>query len=351
MRGNQPFVVTDFRGDAAQAAAFVSRCWDAQFPKDVTCSQWTAEDFDWQVFAQPENVILGAYMGARLVGFVFGEPVDMLWKGRPVRAMFSSVLAVDPELKGHGIAKALAKTLAERMRADELAFTFGFAVPGSGSLGPKFWRGSQGARGSAGIRPWVRPMDYRALVDAAGARLERTAARLAGSTGLGRLPGAADENLRPYAPRDLEACRALLIDAEADADLRYDWTRERLALQLSYRNVPATWVYDDGRLRGFVNFHPVRFRGRAPFSGGQINHLIAPSSSSGIAGALMRKALREMAGAGHALAICPSSSSARFSTMLRFGFLPFGGRYVCLFPFITPELDVSEVKRLKIQLR
>lgn len=351
MAAIEPVVVTDFRGNAAQAAAFVSRCWDVQFPPNVTCSQWTGEDFDWQVFAQPENIILGAYIGERLVGFIYGEPVDMLWKGRPVRAMFSSVLAVDPDMKGHGIAKALAKKIAARMQAAGLALSFGFAVPGSGSLGPKFWQGSQGALRSKGIRPWIRPMDCQALIEAAGAPLERLAARLAASTGLGGPPGGSGENLRPYAPRDLQACHDLLMVAEADADLRYDWTLERLALQLSYNDVPATWVYDDGEVRGFVNFHPVHFRGRAPFSGGQINHLIAPPSNSGIAANLMRTALREIAGAGHALAICPSSSSARLSTTLRFGFLPFGGRYDYLFAFVSPEFDVSELKRAKVQLR
>ena len=116
MAAPQPVTVTDFRGDAAQAAAFVSLCWDAQFPNTVSCSQWGESDFAWQIFAQEENIILGAYDGDTLVGFVYGEPIDVLWCDRPERAMFSSALAVDPDRKGEGIAKMLAQTLARRMQ-------------------------------------------------------------------------------------------------------------------------------------------------------------------------------------------------------------------------------------------
>ncbi|GGD34153.1 GNAT family N-acetyltransferase [Sinisalibacter lacisalsi] len=343
--------VTDFRGDPAEAAAFVSRCWSAQFPETVSCSQWDANDFAWQVFAQPENIILGAYAGADLVGFVYGEPVDVLWRGRPVRAMFSSVLAVDPAWKGKGIAKALAQTLAGRMRAADLAFIFGFAVPGSGSLGPKFWQGSQGALRAVGIRPWIRPLNSRALATAAGAPAERIAARFAAATGFGGPPHGAVDGVRPYEPHDLDTCRALLMQAESDADLRYDWTPERLALQLSFRGIPSTWVYDDGTVRGFVNVHPVRLRGRAPFSAGQINHLVADPPAQRVSAVLMRAALQGIAAAGHALAICPDSSSATLPTLLRTGFLPFVRRYDCLFLFNAPQLDLSDLKRVKLQLR
>lgn len=349
---NQPaFEICDFRGDAAQAVDFVNKCWSAQFPEDFSCPQWDRDYFQWQMFADPNNIILGAYQGDELIGFVFGEPIALKWRNRPIRAMFSNALAGDPTRKGMGIAKALATELSARLRQQNLAFVYGFAVPGTGSLGPKFWQGSQGAARSVGIRPWVRPLNSTLLAKASGTASERFTARITKHFNVDPVRPKDHPHVRRYRPSDLDQCLDLIVAAESDADMRYNWTKERLALQLDYQNIPKTLVYDDGEIRGFSNFHQVWFRGRETFSTGMIDHLIAQNKDQKVANALMHASLIHIWDADHALVICPSSACAGLQTLLSHRFLPLPNRYDCMWPFMDADLDPNELKTIKVHLR
>lgn len=345
------FEICDFRGSPDEAVDFVNACWSAQFPDEFSCPQWDADYYAWQMFADPENIILGAYLDDELIGFVFGEPIALKWKDRPIRAMFSSALAGDPKRKGMGIAKALATELSVRLREANLAFVYGFAVPGTGSLGPKFWQGSQGASRSVGIRPWVRPLKSDVLAKASGTASERMTARITQFLGLDPVKPKNHPHIRPYRASDLSKCLELVLQAEAGADMCYDWTKERLALQLDFNNIPTTLVYDDGEIRGFSNFHQVWFRGREKFSTGMIDHLIAQDGNQNIANALMHASLMHIADEGHALVICPTSACASKRTLLRHGFVPLPNRYDCMWPFMDADLDPSELKSIKVHLR
>ncbi len=351
MTDNQQFTIKDFHGDAKEAVNFVNACWSAQFPDNFTCPQWDRDYFEWQMFAQPDNILLGAYVDDELVGFVFGEPIALRWKQQPIQAMFSTALAADPKRKGAGIAKALAAALAKRMHVRNLAFVYGFAIPGSGSLGPKFWQRSQGAPRSAGIRPWVRPVQSAKLALAAGPYSERLGARVSALFGIHGISPTQSPYIRAFNDQDLEPCLGLVQAAEVDADLRYDWTKARLAHQLKFHDIPATWVYDDGEVRGFVNFHRVLFRGQETFSAGLIDHLIAKDGDRAIEKALMTTALQRIEHDGHILAICPSSACASTQTLWRQKFLPMPVPYDCLFPFMDTDRNVADLKTLKVHLR
>lgn len=343
--------VTDFRGTVEQATDFVNRCWDMQFPDTSTCPQWDREYFAWQLFAQPDNILLGAYDGDELIGFLFSEPLDFVMNDVPMRGLFSSFLTADPTRKGQGIAKRLAGELARRVETQGYAFDTGFGMPVKGSLGPSFWLGSQKGTRARGVRPWVRPLNAAVLADALGPAHERWSARAASVLGLDRVPKRSDDRVRPWRADDLEACLALLRRAEADSDFRYEWSAERLAFQLDHEGTPKTWVYDDGAVRGFANFHRLRFRGVKPFIAGQIDHLLAENADPRIEGALMDRTLQALAETGHDLAVCPSSASTSVRTRLRAGFLPMSARFDFLFVFVSPELDVTRIRNPKIHLR
>lgn len=345
--------ITDFQGSAGEAVDFVNASWSARFPENFSCPQWDEDYFEWQMFAQPQNIRLAAYHDNKLVGFVFGEPLQLRWKERSVFAMFSTALAADPAFKGKGVAKSLAAALNQRLQEGGMAFVYGFAVPGSGSQGPKFWQGSQGAKRvkSVGVRPWVRPIDAKMLSKNAGERVERIAARFADMTRFDSFK--ADENIhiRSYKPDDLQACLALVQAAEADADLRYNWTPDRLQHQLHYNDIPKTYIFDDGMVSGFINFHQVWFRGRQRFSAGMIDHVIAADGRIDIQKALLGKAIADMHGAGQSLAICATSAGIKAKTLFRNRFVPLPDTFDCMCPFMSSDFDLSELKTVMVHLR
>ncbi|MAM61404.1 GNAT family N-acetyltransferase [Maritimibacter sp. UBA3975] len=351
MASNSGFEVVEYRGSPAELAAFVSKCWDGQFPQDVTCPQWDAEYFAWAVFGNPDNMLLAAYDGGELVGFIFGEALGFRCGDRVVQGVFSSFLSADPARKGQGVAKTIASELFRRVQQEGYAFDVGFEVPTPGSLGPKFWLGSQKGERADGIRPWIRPLDARRLTRVSAARYERAAARVAGLARLDRVPARATGNLRPFEPRDLDACLELILAKEAGSDFCFDWTPERLALQLDHEGIPTTLVYDDGKIRGLTNFHRIRFRGRERFTAGQVDHLVAQGGDRHVERQLLDATLQSMKKAGHALVVCPTSAGMSTASRLRAGFLPMPAPYRLLFAFVAPDLDVTQLRRPMLHLR
>jgi ribosomal protein S18 acetylase RimI-like enzyme len=351
MASTPGFEVVEYSGSPAELASFVSKCWDGQFPDNVTCPQWDAEYFAWAVFGNPDNMLLAAYDDGELVGFIFGEALGFRCGDRVVPGVFSSFLSADPARKGQGVAKTIASELFRRVQEEGYAFDVGFEVPTPGSLGPKFWLGSQKGERANGIRPWIRPLDARRLARVSAARYERAAARVAGLARLDRVPARTIPHLRPFEPRDLDACLDLVRTKESASDFCFDWTAERLLLQLDHEGFPTTFVYDDGQVRGLTNFHPIRFRGRERFVAGQIDHLVAECGDRRIERHLLDATLQSMKQDGQALVVCPSSAGMSTVTRLRSGFLPMPSPYRLLFAFVAPDLDVTRLRRPMLHLR
>lgn len=339
-----------FEGTPQEAAEFVSAVWSAQFPDAFTCPQWDSAYFAWRQFGQARHVRHAAYLEDRLVGYLFGEGLPLIWRGKPVNGMFSTTLAVDPVLKGRGVAKALSARQRDVIADRELAFMYGFAVPGRASLGPKFWTRQHAAERMPGIRPFVRPVDARVLAKRAGPAGERIIARLGGLAGLDRVrPAKGGDAIRPYYPGDLSSCLALLRDAEAPADLRLDWSEDLLEHQLDFEDTPRTIVADRGEgVTGFLTWHRTWFRGRERFASAVIDHWVCPDPAD--RRALVDAALRQMREDGIALAVCPTSASAPVRALLGAGFVPLPNRYDFLLMYNGPEYRPSELRDLRVHL-
>lgn len=341
--------VRPFDGSSAEAAAFVNAVWSAQFPDNFSCPQWDEDYFAWRQFGQDRHIRVAAYLDDRLVGYVFGEEIPMLWQDRPTRAMFSTTLAVDPALKGMGIAKQLSANLRATFDARNLSFMYGFAVPGQASLGPKFWTRIHGASRAPGIRPFVRPVNARLLAGAAGSAGERGMASLARWARLDHRPNLYGSSVRAYRPDDLDTCLSLLRRAETGADLRFDWTRSWLEHTLDFGGTPRTLVFDqgDGPI-GFLTYHRTWFRGRKRFGAAVIDHAVSPDKSA--LDSLISAALNRMADDEVALAICPTSASAPVTSLLKRGFVPLPNRYDVLFPFRSVDHDSGALRRVAVHL-
>ncbi|EEW25835.1 GNAT family N-acetyltransferase [Rhodobacter ferrooxidans] len=340
--------MTRFAGSAAEAAVFVNRCWAARFSRSESCPQWDAAFFDWQVFSRPDSLRIAAYAGGDLAGLVFSLPTEVVLNGDPLRLAQASWLSVAPEMARRGVAKALAAEMARQEAAAGCAFMFGYAVPGKGSHGPRFWQGKVAAARRPGLRPWVRALDAGVLRRSVGAVSERLAAALAAALRLDRC-GAVAAAVRPCRVGDLAACGALLRAADAEAAFRYDWSDDHLARQLQGGGFPTTLVFDDGGLQGFASFHRVGFRGRQEFSAGLIDHLVTRPGAKGVGSALLGAALAAMQQQGLALAVCTDAAGVSPALLLRHGFAPMPERYDLL--FIGAEVALPQAGGIRVHLR
>lgn len=343
--------MTRFRGTSAEAAAFINQAWAARFPETVSCPQWDAGYFDWQVFANPESLRIAAYDAGTLAGLVFQVPVAVWLHGQRLRLAETSWLSVAPALARRGVGKALAQEMVRCERAAGCAFKYGFAVPGPGSHGPRFWQDKAAAALRVGLRPWVRALDAPVLRRSVGATSERLAAGLAAALRLDRCRPDLASGVRRYRQGDLAGCGALLAGGDAGAEMRYDWSPGQLARQLDWNGIPTTLVFDDGHLQGFANFHRIGFRGRAAFSAGLINHLVTRPGAARIASALLSSALGQMQRAGLALAVCSPAAGVSPAMLLRHGFAPMPARYDLLIVGAPPDLALPRAGGLRIHLR
>lgn len=337
-----------YDGPVETLTDFVNAVWSTQFPDAFTCPQWDNDYFSWRQFGQDRHVRIAAFMDDRLVGYVFGEGLPFLWRGEPVNGMFSTTLAVDPALKGTGVAKRLSARLRDVIREQNLAFMYGFAVPGRASLGPKFWVRQHGGVRNPGIRPFVRPIDAQTLARNAGTAGERITARFAKLAHLDA-PRRARQSVRGFEARDLESCLTLLRAAEEPADLRFDWTPELLNHALDFNDTPHTLVAEDGaKVTGFATWHRTWFRGRGRFATGIVDHCVGPDSAT--RRALLDGVMAQMAEQGIALATCPSSASTPIADLLRAGFVPLPQRYDLILLFNDEAYQPSDIRELRVHL-
>jgi hypothetical protein len=138
----------------------------------------------------------------------------------------------------------------------------------------------------------------------------------------------------------------------AEADLGFAWSAQRLAHQLDYRGVPRTLVVEqDGRVKGFLEYHRRTFLGRAPLAAAVIDLLIGPELSNGQRGRLLQAALAGMAAEGVQLATMLRPAPGPRWPLLRRGFIPTPHSFLlgCLFP--APDVPQGPLHRMYLDLR
>jgi GNAT superfamily N-acetyltransferase len=342
--------VRTFEGGSAEAAAFTTDVWRRSFLGKVPLPVWDEPYFDWQLFGAraPEaaEYRVAAYDGARVVGTLFAEPLPFKVGDREERATCASWLTVDPDQRGHGVARKLADELRRRHRERDAAFCLGFGV--EGTMGPRFWREQEGTRFLGTVGFWVCLFEPAAVARWTPYLSERLLLSVLGPA-LRRSPAPAHvEGIRPYRPGDLPECLALARGLLRKADVGCAYTAERLGHQLQYRGLPRTLVLEqDGRVRGLVNFYGLRMVARGEQQVGVIDVMAFDDALPvGERRRLLRAAMGDMWEQGAKSAVLLRLPCFPSNVLWGAGWVPMPGsvQVVCAYP--RPGLELPPAPRL-----
>jgi GNAT superfamily N-acetyltransferase len=317
--------ITEFRGDAAQAASFTESCWRRSYSGSSFYALWTEKYMRWQLFdvPAPERVRrLGAYHGDKLIGFLAAEEMDFTTLFGPSVGTMSSWLSVDPEYARDGVGRALRQGMWAWQLERGASFMIGFVnagtvrgqgrafwkreVPGSAILSrPSFWGHILRSKSASEAEfTWWESVGVRVL-----ARLQRAHGDLL------------KEKVRAYLDADLAQCRAI-FDSDA-TDFGYAWNDARLAHQLGYTEVPRTLLFDrGGGAEALVNYYTLDMVGKTPVRCAVVDFIRIGHLSRRESSAFLRHCLNAMAAEGHDVALILGPPAHPASLLLAGGFLP-----------------------------
>lgn len=228
----------------------------------------------------PRGLLLGAYAGAELVGFLASAPRASLVSGHAVPGALCRLLAVRPDHRRRGVARSLAGEAARRLAeagvrialfhheldGPAAAFVASLRSGGAPIVTVKDLQGRGrllSGEAAAGSEPLAPRHARRALRPAAG-RIGQ----------IGAIPGV----LREYDPPDLPRALALINAEEARADLGRLWTEEALAPRLDAKGVGHAVVYERaGAAAGVIAYTVCLHRGRAPARWAWLDHVVLPA--------------------------------------------------------------------------
>ena len=304
--------IRSYEGPAAEVRDFVVRVWRESYGGKMAFPLWSPEYFRWQLqvesnVAAPEQHLIAAYDGSRLVGAILGYSARFRTPLGLREGSQGSWLSVDREFRRQGVATQLRQELRRRHVEQGLAFQIGYGYFGSPhSLGPAFWQ-SQRELGTTFLQRvgfWARVLDPGKAAAWNVVGWERWLTSTFGRLTLPPRERSGSLTFRPYSAADLPACRAVLERSTAQCELAIDWDDASLARHLSGGGVAQTLIAErSGSVVGFVNWHCLPFLGRNEERVAVIDLIALAGLGLGDQHRVLNAALSRMRADGAALAL------------------------------------------------
>lgn len=335
-----------------EVARFTTDVWRQTFAGKRLTINWHEAYFDWQLFNDfiERDYLLAAYDGSTLAGTLFAEPFRLRLHDREHDASMSSWLTVAPEYRRHDVGTKLVAEMRRRHLDRQAAFQIGFGL--IGTIGPEFWRSMPDVFSVRTLGFWCSLLDVGALRSSLFlSRFARSAMSLLRV--LEKRPRhIAHEGIRPYCSADLPRCLVLANELGKGIDLAYVWNERRLALQLDYKNVPRTLVYErNGRVEGFINYYPIECLGETILKASMIDLFAFGSMSVSEQKKLLQASIAQMATEGTAMALLLRIPCYPTAALLSLGFIPLPNEFSVLCGWPQPGLNFEQVKSLYLHVR
>lgn len=349
-----------YDGDGSEIVELMGRAWRHRYDGRMWFPLWDVPFFRWQLLAERpggRDLLVGAYEGGRLVGCCFAERFDYRLGDQVMPASIGSWLTVDPETKFKGLGTQIIEDLRRRHLEQDLRFMLGYCLGDSSASANRFWHSyAQKRKGNLiflrRMGYWVHLIDPRLVAANSLSSYERLQARAAGL--LGRRSAATDgsSGVRPYRPADLAACFDATQNMLEHADLAMLWTRKRLSLQLDYEGFPQTLVLEDeGRVKGFVNYHQWWLVGKAAIRTAIIDLFVCDALSHRQRKDLLGAAVRRMEEDGYHTALALRTGMMSSRTMLSCGFLPRPASDYLMLVYPGPDFKIAAPRRIHVLFR
>lgn len=273
--------IEPFRGDYEELERMAIRSWrdeygDASFPNFYKPA-FLRYMFE-RLKPDDRDLLLGAYRGGELLGFMGNVLQTFQYGGRPYPANYSCLLVVRPDALRQGLASGL---IGEALRANDrhrVAFSFFGLETGhrSTKMIEKFVREGRRVEWIKKFRVIARVLDLERVAASEGLKSwERAAIKAWGSHRPPRPEGAV--HLREYGPDDLDGCLALLDRYRNSVTLSLVWDRDGLSWELLRPGVVQTLVHEEGgRIKGLVSFVYHDHLAKTVERWAWINHLAYP---------------------------------------------------------------------------
>lgn len=349
--------VRTFDGEPGELAEFTVRVWRQTYEGRMLLILWSEDYFRRELFPEDDGCreyLIAAYDGTRLVGSHPSRPLQVRLHGREIPATWGSFISVDPDYRRRGVALQLQREWDRRHREQGACVNLGYQyVRSPEALGPKFWL-QQPDRIPIICRlgTWVRPLDHAAVAHFELHRLEAWGTRLLSLIQRSPQPPPDGRGIRSYRPGDLEACRALVAQAGASADLAYLWDPSMLARQLQFGSLCDTVVLEqDGVAAGLVNYSLLEVLGRSTIVVALIELLAFGSLGPVQRRTLLAAALARMEAAGAQAAMMLRGSHYGRRELWGAGFLPTPTEYYFIGARFRDNLRLDGVRSLQVVLR
>ncbi|MCA9772693.1 MAG: GNAT family N-acetyltransferase [Myxococcales bacterium] len=304
---------------------------------------------------EPRGLLIGAYRGTELLGFVANLPRLYLVGGRPYRGVLACLLTTHPDFRREGFAKGLIEEALRRNK--EYAFDFALLYLERGHRSSHLFRGLAAEGHAIGRVKRMfaigRILDLPRVVASEGfgpgrERLFR-ALRLDRIGATGRVPGV----LRRYQDSDLPAAVDLVNAQAGRAEIGRVWTAEELGSRLAVKDLAHTVVYEraEGRLAGLINYTIVRHMGCAPTPWAWLDRVVADDLTMTERGALLKKFLHHAQEQGCAGVVEWNKGYYRVRSLWGERFFPYP-RWIelCAWTF-NPDLRLEHLKRIAEEQR
>jgi GNAT superfamily N-acetyltransferase len=335
-----------------EVAGFTTGVWRQTFGGKRLTINWHEAYFDWQLFNEfiERDYLLAAYDGAKLVGTLFAEPFRLRLHDREHDASMSSWLTVAPEYRRHDVGTKLVAEMRRRHLDRQAAFQIGFGL--IGTIGPEFWRSMPDVFSVRALGFWCLLFDVRALRDSLFMSLFARSAMSLLRVWEQHPHHTVHEGVRPYRSADLSRCLELANELGRGMDLAYVWNERRLALQLDYKNLPRTLVYERyGRVEGVINYYPIECLGETTIKACMIDLCAFGSMSGREQKKLLRAAIAQMATEGIAMALLLRIPCYPTAALLSSGFIPLPNEFSVLCGWPQPGLHFEKVKSVYLHVR
>jgi GNAT superfamily N-acetyltransferase len=349
--------LTDYRGDAEEAAAFAAHCWGASYAGKAYYPLWDADYMRHHLFdvaAGTQIGRIGAYLDGRLAGFLAAEVVRFRTAGGEMAGTMSSWLSVDPAEGGRGVGAALHRAMWDWQRARDCRFMIGFVDTGTlRGKGRGFWT-RQVPDATVHRRPllWTHVLDRHRAAAAEPLRIQ--AAAIPVLAAVQRSSRASREFIvRDYVDVDFPAVRTIFDAMQARADFGYIWSDARLRYQLANGPIARTLVLDrGGGAEAFASFSALTLMGRQALRCQVMDFAGATDTAEPLLPAFLRAAFHRLRAedAGDAvLALGPPVHPA--ATLWAGGMLPLPPAQAMIHLPVAADARMPPVSRLLIHWR
>ena len=348
--------IRTYDGDADDLANFTQRVWRSDYEGNMLVPYWNAKYFEWQILSDPlenRDYWVAAYDKTKLVGCLLAEPCRLRIGNDRIPATTGSWFTVDPEYRPQMVGLQLLSEQRRRHRERGAMGMLGYVYYGAEtSMGPDFWLKMPDTVILGNVGFWIRIIDYDAMSKAVLTKRDAFVARALKMVQRPPSNESRVNGIRPYNTKDLEHCLAITNKINDNIDMAYWWSQSRLSHQLSYKDIPKTFVSEDaGGINGIINYYRLDLIGKLPFKTGIIDLLATTDLAPQVSRDLISAALGELKNADVTVAMLLRLPCYSKKLMLRCGFVPMPSDSYVVCTCMDSTFDLKKIKRFQIPWR